>query len=124
MQTITVLDLAGDGASLEAKTRSERLRASVENWLRAGALAGIGRVEVSFGDPPKEARFELTTDMLVMALGPDAAPASLGLSDETLNPGGLGERAIQRKRLPHPVTPWPRFLEETAAEGARQGGGH
>lgn len=116
VQTITLLDLEGDASAREAKTRSERLRASVESFLSEGSFAGVGRAEVSFSSPPKEARFEITEGALVMALGPDALPAAVGLSDETVNAGTRDDHGIRYQRLPHPVTPWSRFFEETARE--------
>ena len=116
VQGITILDLAGDYAVREARSRSERLRASVENWLSEGALRGIGETAVLFGVPPKEARFELTEDMLVMALGEAALPAAVTLADASVNPGPRDEHALAAQRLPHDVTPWPRFLERASRD--------
>ncbi|MDC3982306.1 hypothetical protein [Polyangium jinanense] len=121
VQGITILDLAGDAASQAARTRSERLRASVENWLSEGALRGIGETAVLFGVPPKEARFELTEDMLVMALGEAALPAAVTLADASVNPGLRDEHVLAAQRLPHDVTPWSRFLEQTTRELVGEG---
>jgi hypothetical protein len=114
VEAITVLDLGGDGPLWQAQTRSERLRAWIENWLGTGALRGIGRLEVGFGAPPAEARFELGPDALVMALGPQATPAAVSLPDGALNPGPQDPSGLRAVRLPHPVTPWTRFLEDVS----------
>ncbi|UQA63319.1 hypothetical protein [Polyangium aurulentum] len=112
VQTITLLDLSGDAPLLLARTRGERIRASVENWIRTGSTRGIGRTEVRFGAPPAEAKFELAPDALVMALGTEALPAAVSLEGGALNPGPRDTHAARADRLPHPVTPWSRFLED------------
>ncbi|MRG96469.1 hypothetical protein [Polyangium spumosum] len=121
VQGLTILDLAGDAALQQARTRSERLRAAVENWLSESALRGIGETAVLFGAPPKQARFELTQDMLVMALGEDALPAAVTLADASVNPGPRDAYALAAQRLPHDVTPWSRFLEATTRELVGEG---
>ncbi|HRI64798.1 MAG TPA: hypothetical protein PK156_11170, partial [Polyangium sp.] len=113
IQTITVLELSGDAPVWEAHTRAERWAAQVENWLGTGTTGGIGRIETSFGVPPKTARFELTQDALVMALGESAQAAAVSLSDATVNPGPHDEHVVQAQRLGHPVMPWSRFVEDS-----------
>lgn len=113
IQTITVLELSGDTPMWEARTRAERCATQVENWIGTGATTGIGRIETSFGAPPKTARFELTSDALVMALGESAQAAAVSLSDAAVNPGPHDEHVVQAQRLPHPVTPWSRFVEDS-----------
>ena len=117
IQTITVLELAGDAQAWEARTRTERWAAQIENWLGTGATMGIGRIETSFGVPPKAARFELTQEALVMALGESAQAAAVSLSDATVNPGPRDEHVVQAQRAPHPVTPWSRFVEDSLRAG-------
>lgn len=111
--TITVLELSGDTATWEARNRWERWQTSLENWLNTGSFAGIGRIETSFAAAPKTARFELTADALVMALGESAQAAAVSLSDATVNPGPKDEHGIFAQRFLHPVTPSSRFVEET-----------
>ncbi len=113
IQTITVLDLAGDVATWEARTRTERFVAYVENWIGTGSRIGIDRLETSFGLPPKTVRFELTPDALVLAIGESAQAAAVSLSDAAVNPGPRDEHAVHAYRLPHPITPLPRFIEES-----------
>jgi hypothetical protein len=113
IQTITVLDLGGDVSAWEARSRWERWQTALENWLQTGASEGIGRIETSFAAAPKTARFELTADALVMALGESAQAAAVSLSDTTVNPGPRDEHGIFAQRLPHPVTPSPRFFEQS-----------
>jgi len=113
IQTITVLELSGDTATWEARSRWERWQTSLENWLKTGSLEGIGRIETSFSSPPKQARFELTQDALVMALGESAQAAAVSLSDTTVNPGPKDEHGIYAQRFPHPITPTAKFFEES-----------
>ncbi len=113
VQTISVLELAGDLGVWEARTRSERFATYVENWIGSGSSRGIGRIETSFVTPPKQARFELTSDALVMALGESAQAAAVSLSDASVNPGPRDEHGVRAQRLPHPVTPGARFVEQS-----------
>lgn len=113
IQTITVLDLAGDVSSWDARTRTERFVSSVENWIGTGSRLGIGRIETSFGTPPKSLRFELTPDALVMALGDSAQAAAVSLSDASVNPGPRDEHGVQAHQVPHPITPLPRAVEDS-----------
>lgn len=113
IQTITVLELNGDEGVREANSRTERWAAQFENWLGTGTRAGVGRIETSFGAPPKIARFELTQDALVMALGDSAQAAAVSLSDAAVNAGPKDEHGVLSFRQPHPVTPWPRFVEQS-----------
>lgn len=113
IQTITVLDLAGDRPMWHAYFNSQRFVSYVENWIHTGSLMGIGRTETSFGSPPKTVRFELTPDALVMALGDSAQAAAVSLSDTTVNPGPRDEHAVHAHQVPHPITPLPRFVEDS-----------
>jgi hypothetical protein len=113
IQTITVLELSGDTATWEARTRWQRWQTSFENWLKTGSTEGIGRIETSFSAPPKQARFELTPDALVLALGESAQAAAVSLSDVTVNPGPKDEHGIFAQRFQHPLTPTSRFVEES-----------
>lgn len=113
IQTITVLELRGDTATREARTRWQRWQTSLENWLNTGSFEGIGRIETNFGSAPKTARFELTSEALVMALGDSAQAAAVSLSDATVNPGPKDEHGIFAQRFLHPVTPSSRFFEES-----------
>ncbi|MBK9266867.1 MAG: hypothetical protein IPM54_44705 [Polyangiaceae bacterium] len=112
VETITVLELGGDMAAWHARTRAERFASYVENWISTGSRQGIGRIETSFGTPPQTARFELTPELLVMALGETAQAAAVSLSDASVNPGPRDEHAVVAQRLPHPVTPRARVVEQ------------
>lgn len=113
IQTITVLDLAGDVGDWEAYVRWQRWQTAYENWIHTGSIDGIGRIETSFGSAPKTARFELTPDTLVMALGESAQAAAVSLSDVSVNPGPKDEHGIFAQRFVHPITPASRFVEES-----------
>lgn len=114
VQGVTLLDLAGDWAQREARTRRERAQASLEGWLDAGVLRGIGRTEVSFGAPPAEVKLDVADGALVMALGPEARSAALDAQTGTLTTGDTDPFLARAKQIPHPVRPFDAFAVELA----------
>jgi hypothetical protein len=110
VESVTLLDLSGDARDRQARTWSERLRASAESWLDTGDARGIGRTEIVFDRPPPIARLELTGESLVMALGQEGAPAALDTATRVLNTGGNDEFGARVQALPHAVRP----LEDVA----------
>lgn len=114
VQGITVLDLAGEGESREARTWRERARSSLESWFATGSTRGLGRIEVTFAAPPNEAREELEGGLLVMALGKEALPAALDLRDAALNTGPSNPHGAVAQRVPHRVRPFSDVAVETA----------
>jgi len=101
VQGATLLDLDGEGDAREARTWAERTAASAESWLTTGSTRGLGRTEITFGAPPLEAREELQSDLLVLALGKDSQPAALDVRDGTLNTGASNAFAAAVQRIPH-----------------------
>ena len=101
VQGITLLDLEGEGEGREARTPSARAAAAIESWLATGSTGGVGRTEITFGNPPPEAHEELQGELLVMALGKEAQPAALELRGGTLNTGAQNAFAAAAQRIPH-----------------------
>jgi hypothetical protein len=124
VQGVTLLDLEGEGPARQAGTRAERLAASIEAWLETGSAEGIGRVEVSFGAPPAEAKEELSADLLVMALGREGAPAALDLRAGTLNAGARNASQARAQRIPHLARPLAEVLVDATRELAGEAPAH
>lgn len=101
VQGVTLLDLEGEGEAREARTPGARWAAALESWLSTGSTRGLGRTEITFGNPPPEARAELQGDLLVMALGKEAQPAALELREGTLNTGPQNAFAAAAQTIPH-----------------------
>ncbi len=100
VQGVTLLDLAGEGATREAVTWRERLGASIRGVLATGSPAGIGRTEVTFEALPDDAKVELSDDALVMALGKEGAAAALDLRTFALNAGPKNPFSARALRMP------------------------
>jgi hypothetical protein len=113
VQGITLLDL--DGEPDARRSFGERLAGAIEGWIRTGSTRGVGRTEVTFGAPPPEARQELQGDLLVMALGKEAVPASLDLHDGTLNTGPVNTFAAAAQPIADRAPP----LADVAVHAAR-----
>ena len=108
VQGITLLDLDGEDGVHEARahTAGARLAAAVEGWLTTGSARGVGRTEITFGNPPPEAHEELQGDLLVMALGKEgkeAQPAALDVREGTLELGAQNPFQATVQRIPRPV---------------------
>jgi len=103
VQGITLLDLGGDAADREARTRGERILADAESWLETGSPRGVARVEITFRTSPSEAQIDLTDDLLLMALGPERIPAALDLRTGELNTGGKEAFGVEAQRIPRPA---------------------
>ena len=119
VQGITLLDLDGEGAAREARTRRERLGASIEGFLATGSPGGIGRTEVTFEALPDDAKVELSEDSLVMALGKEGVPAAVDLGSGAVNAGPRNPFSVRALRIPRPARP----LGEALVDAARELGG-
>ncbi|MFO0760322.1 MAG: hypothetical protein U0359_27825 [Byssovorax sp.] len=115
VQGITLLDLGGAEPLPQGASRSARIGAAIDALLDTGSFAGIGKVEITFGAPPAEAREELTADSLVMALGADAVPAALDLQGAALATGTRNPYGARAQRIPRR----PRALGEALVRAAR-----
>src|SRR5512132_1306241 len=119
VQGVTLLDLDGEGAAREARTRRERLGAAIEGFLATGSPGGIGRTEVTFEALPDDAKVELSDDSLVMALGKEGVPAAVDLQSGAVNAGPRNPFSARALRIPRPARP----LGEALVAAARELGG-
>ena len=119
VQGVTLLDLDGEGAAREARTRRERLGAAIESFLATGSPGGIGRTEVTFEALPDEAKVELSDDALVMALGKEGVPAAVDLRSGAINAGPRNPFSARALRIPRLARP----LGEALVAAARELGG-
>ncbi len=103
VQGVTVLDLAGDASSREARTRSERLGSDLAAWLETGSARGAGRTEIVFDAPPAVVRLDLADGALVLALGPEGLPAALDLRTGALNTGPSNPTGARAQRVARPA---------------------
>jgi hypothetical protein len=105
---VTLLDLAGDGG-VQGGGHVSRLAAKIEAFLDTGSSDGIARTELTFGAPPGEVRQELTAELLVVALGSEAVPASVDLRTGALNTGARDPFRARLQRLPRRASKLPRL---------------
>jgi hypothetical protein len=54
-QSVTVLDLEGEGSQNKTTAAGDRAMAALTNYQRTGALAGVGRLDVTFDSPGRAA---------------------------------------------------------------------
>jgi hypothetical protein len=75
-QSVTALDLAGEGAQNRTETLADRAMAAITNWQQTGTVDGIGRVDVTLESPAAEVGLVLEDAALSMALYDDGGPGS------------------------------------------------
>ena len=97
-QSVTVLDLAGEGAQNKTTALSDRIMAAITNLQQTGSAAGVGRVDVTLESPARAVGLALGDDALDLALvGDDARGAAqrerLDLASGELAPPPPGVRA-------------------------------
>jgi len=67
-QSVSLLDLDGEGAQNQATTLSDRVMACITNLQRTGACEGIGRVDVVFENPARAVGLALSQAALAIEL--------------------------------------------------------
>jgi hypothetical protein len=110
-QSVTALDLAGEGAQNRTERLADRLMAAVTNLQQTGSFEGVGRVDVTLESPAAAASLALGDDALSVALYDDArrAPArtaSLDLARGELSAPVPGLRADASMHLPKRFSHW------------------
>ena len=68
-QSVTALDLSGEGAENKATTMLERLTAAITNIQQTGTIDGIGRIDVGFDAPGERVGLALGDASLAIDLG-------------------------------------------------------
>jgi hypothetical protein len=71
-QSVTLLDLTGEGALNTASRMLDRITASVSNWQTTGAWAGLGRVDLTLDQPAERVGLSVTANELDVALADNA----------------------------------------------------
>ena len=70
-QSVTSLDLEGEGAQNSAESKLDKLTSAVTNWQETGSAGGIARVEVGFEQPAERVGLRLDEKDLRIDLGND-----------------------------------------------------
>ena len=112
-QSVTALDLAGEGAQNVTKKLHDRAMAAVTNWQLTGSGDGIGRVDVTLEQPAQRVGLAMSDTALDIALADDDRAARATRSarldldkNELLGAAAPGVRAESRRHLAKPVVFW------------------
>lgn len=111
-QSVTALDLGGEGAQNRTEKLADRVMAAVTNLQQTGTLEGVGRVDVTLESPAAAAGLALGDEALSIALyddDPRRAPtrtASLDLARGELEAPVPGLRADATLHLPKRFSHW------------------
>jgi hypothetical protein len=112
-QSVTLLDLAGEGAQNKTTGWLSETMAVITNWQRTGAASGVGRVDVTFDSPGRAVSLELGETSLALTLfGGDprkaatAVTASVDLARGELEAGVPGMHADPSMHLPKRFSHW------------------
>ncbi|MBX3225674.1 MAG: hypothetical protein KIT84_31150 [Labilithrix sp.] len=110
-QSVTMLDLAGEGVQSSATKLSDRAMGWVTNVQQTGSGAGIGRIDVTFEQPAERVGLAIDDRALAIELADDArSPAVSRRARLDLATGELvdvpGLRAEAGKHLPKALVHW------------------
>ena len=111
-QSVTVLDLAGEGTQNVTKALHDRAMAAITNWQLTGGAAGVARVDVTLEQPAQRVGLALTEETLEVALADDdrtrrpTRSAKLDLARSELLAQTPGVRVEGRRHLAKPVVFW------------------
>ena len=112
-QSVTALDLAGEGAQNVTKLLHDQLMAAITNWQLTGNAQGIGRVDITLEQPAQRVGLALGESALDIMLADDdrtrrpTRTAALDFEKSELVPAAApGMRVEGRRHLPKPVVFW------------------
>jgi hypothetical protein len=112
-QSVTVLDLAGEGAQNRATATEDRIMAALTSLQQTGRLEGVGRIGVTLETPARAVGLELDDASLAMTLyagdarrGPVAAVERLDLATGDLAPATPSVHAEPWMHLPKRLSHW------------------
>jgi hypothetical protein len=112
-QSMTVLDLSGEGAQNKTTALGDRAMAAITNLQRTGSAAGIGRVDVLLESSPRALALAMGDDALEITLfvgdarrAPTVADARFDLVRGEIVPPAPGLRADASMHLPKRVSHW------------------
>lgn len=97
--SVTLLDLAGDGGIVGARSGLEVLEGRLTNHVETGSLDGIGRTTFAFVNPTPSVRLGFDRGRLVLQ-PPESPPAIHDLATGALQ-GATDEHGVEAQRLPH-----------------------
>jgi hypothetical protein len=112
-QSVTALDLSGEGIQNVTKKLHDRVMAAVTNWQLTGSVDGVARADVTLEQPAQRVGLAVSNDSLDIALADDdhalhaTRSARLELDKSELLPAtASGMRVESRRHLPKPVVFW------------------
>ena len=111
-QSVTALDLSGEGAQNVTKKLHDRAMAAVTNWQLTGSTDGIGRLDVTLEQPAQRVGLAISDTSLAIALADDdrsARPtrtARLDLDKGELTANVAGVHVDSRRHLAKPLVFW------------------
>jgi hypothetical protein len=112
-QSVTALDLSGEGIQNVTKKLHDRVMAAVTNWQLTGSVDGVARADVTLEQPAQRVGLAVSNDSLDIALADDdhalhaTRSARLELDKSELLPATApGMRVESRRHLPKPVVFW------------------
>ena len=112
-QSVTALDLAGEGAQNVTLKLHDQAMAAVTNWQLTGGAAGIGRVDVTLEQPAQRVGLAIDDEALAIALADDdrtrraSRSAKLDFAKTELVPASApGMRVEGRRHLTKPLVFW------------------
>jgi hypothetical protein len=104
-QSVTALDLSGEGAQNKTEGLADRVMAALTNVQRTGTSSGLGRVDVTLESPAPAASLAVTDKWLDIALS-DGRAGRLDLSSGELVSPVAGVRADASMHLPKRFSHW------------------
>jgi hypothetical protein len=107
-QSVTALDLSGEGQQNSAKTTLERLTSAITNIQQTGTSDGIARVDVGFDSPGERVGLALDDSQLAIDLGDPSGErhATLDLARDELTTQTPGMHAEPARHLPKRFVFW------------------
>lgn len=112
-QSVTVLDLSGEGTQNKAVVALDRMMAAVTSLMQTGRLEGVGRIGVTLDTPARAVALELDDAALAMTLftGDPRKPATATVERLDLGTGDLAPptdtaRAEPGTHLPKRLSHW------------------
>ncbi|HEY8079606.1 MAG TPA: hypothetical protein VIF62_35995, partial [Labilithrix sp.] len=110
-QSVTMLDLAGEGGNNTTVKTSDRAMAWVTNVQQTGAGDGIGRVDVTLDQPAKRVGLSLSDTTLEIDLADDGRKAPSRVAKLDLDKGDIvtqtaGMHAEPSRHLPKKLSHW------------------
>jgi hypothetical protein len=111
-QSVTALDLGGEGAQNRAEKLGDRIMAAITDWQQTGSFDGVARIDVTLEAPASAAGLALDDNELAIALyeGEVARGATrtvrLDLARGELEEPSAGLRADASMHLPKRFSHW------------------